>query len=171
MIRQCGNSDVLETLSSQGAELALKDSRIEDDSVEITDHVENGLTILSCPRVRPSRRLLFINNYGGKDVWNRVKSGQVPGHHMWGCMELARKGYEVALAEGVPDFDWRRPLPHDLPLAMFVRNWLGRDDIIYCGHNVLYWLPLLRSLRVNRTHIVSLLFARSRWILHLYIRR
>lgn len=42
-----------------------------------------------------------------------------------------------------------------------VRSWLRKDDIIYCGHNVLYWMPFLRSLGLLRRHIVSLIFARE----------
>jgi glycosyltransferase involved in cell wall biosynthesis len=68
-------------------------------------------------------------------------------------------GYEVALAEPVGDFIPRRPFPHDLPLLRTVRSWLRKDDIVYCGHNVLYWIPFLRAIGLARRHIVSLLFA------------
>ena len=71
-------------------------------------------------------------------------------------------GYEVALAEPLPDFYLHRnPLPHDLKLLKIMRSWLGPDGIVYCGHNVLYWIPLLRMLGAHRCRIVSLLFARE----------
>jgi glycosyltransferase involved in cell wall biosynthesis len=71
-------------------------------------------------------------------------------------------GYEVALAEPIPDFYFnRRALPHDLKLLDMVRNWLGRDGILYCGHNVLYWMPLLKRLNLIRCRIVSLLYAKE----------
>jgi len=75
---------------------------------------------------------------------------------------LVRKGYEIALAKPLTDFYlYRKPLPHDLRLLKVTRNWLGRDGIVYCGHNVLYWLPFLRALGALRCNIVSLLFARE----------
>lgn len=128
----------------------------------ITERHEHGLVILGPRGPLNGRRVLFVNNYGGADVWERIKLGLVPAHHLWGCLELARAGYEVALAEAVPDFNWRRrALPHDLTLLRFVRGWLRKDDIVYCGHNVLFWIPFLRSLHLYRRHIVSLLFARE----------
>jgi len=44
---------------------------------------------------------------------------------------------------------------------MFARSWLGREGIVYCGHNVLYWLPFLRAIGGLRCAVVSLLFARE----------
>ncbi len=71
-------------------------------------------------------------------------------------------GYEVALAEPLPDFYLcRKPLPHDLRILKAVVSWVGRDGIVYCGHNVLYWLPLLKRLSLVDARIVSLLFARE----------
>jgi hypothetical protein len=70
-------------------------------------------------------------------------------------------GYEVALAESIGDFVPRRPLPHDLRLLRLATSWLRNDDIIYCGHNVLFWMPLLKKLNLLKRSIVSLLFARE----------
>src|SRR4029450_9300026 len=55
----------------------------------------------------------------------------------------------------------RAPLPHDLRLLRHVHSWLREEAIVYCGHNVLYWLPCLRQLRAIGTAVVSLLFARE----------
>ena len=90
----------------------------------------------------------------------QVKQGLVAPHHLRGCLELVRMGYEVALAEPLPDF-WtfrRRPFPHDLRLWKMVRCWLGREGIIFCGHNVLVWMPLLKAVGLVRCHIVSNIF-------------
>jgi hypothetical protein len=128
----------------------------------MVEREEHGLVVLSPEGGRPIRRVLHVNAYGGRDIWRRVREGTIPGHQLLGCLELVRKGYEVALAEPIPDFYWyRRPVPHDLRLLRWARSWLGREGILYCGHNVLYWLPLLRSLGALRCAVVSLLYARE----------
>ena len=128
----------------------------------IVERRECGLSILAPVSGRSLRRVLFVNNYGGAAVWEKIKLGLVPPHHLWGCLELVRMGYEIALAESLPDFNpRRRPLPHDLKLIKAVRSWLKPDDIIYCGHNVLFWIPFLRAVGMVRRHVVSLLFARE----------
>ena len=86
----------------------------------------------------------------------------MPGHHLWGCLELARMGYEVALTDPLPHFYLHRhPFPHDLKLLQIIRDWLGNHGIIYCAHTLLYWLPFLKSLRALKLPIVSLTYARE----------
>ena len=127
--------------------------------------VENkvdGLVVLSPVGKRCFRRILHVNGYGGRYVWERIKQGVLPGHQLLGCIELVRMGYEVTLAEPLPDFYFHRnPIPHDLKLLKMLRSWLRPDDILFCGHNVLYWIPLLRRCGLLRCHIVSLLYARE----------
>ena len=126
----------------------------------IREQHDRGLIILSPASGRPLRRILFVNGYGGAAVWEKVKQGLLPTNHLWGCIQLVRMGYEVAMAEPIPDFNpRRRPLPHDLKLFRAVTGYLQRDDIVYCAHNRLYWIPFLRSLGLVRRHIVSLLYA------------
>lgn len=126
----------------------------------IVERREFGCVILSPEGKQSSRRVLFVNSYGGGDLWRKVKVGEISPHHLWGCLELVRMGYEVALAEPVADFSYRgRPFPHDLTLLKAARSWLGRDGIIYCGHNVLFWIPFLKAAGLLRRAIVSLLFA------------
>lgn len=126
------------------------------------ERMEHGFTVLSPAEGRPLRRVLYVNSYGGGAFWKKIKQGTVPPHHLWGCLELARMGYEIALTEPLPDFYLHRnPFPHDLKLLKMARAWLGTDGIVYCGHNVLYWLPFLRMLGAHRCRIVSLLFARE----------
>jgi len=110
---------------------------------------------------RPFRRIVYLDNYGGAAMWEKIKQGEVPPHHLRGCLELARMGYEVALAEPIPDFVPRHPFPHDLKLLRLVRSWLGGDGIVFCGHNVLYWIPFLRALHLLRARVVSNLWARE----------
>ena len=127
----------------------------------IIERREHGLTVLSAGGVRDGRRVLFVNSYGGVDVWEKVKAGSLPPHHMWGCLELLEFGYEVALAEPVRHFDYWHPLPHDWPILRSARSWLRPDDILYCGHTLLFWLPLVRALGGLRAHLVSLTYARE----------
>lgn len=128
---------------------------------DVSERTENNLVILSKTSGGTGRRVLFVNSYGGREVWNKVKASQLPPHHMWGCIELVRRGYEVALAEPLKHFEYRRPFPHDWAILQFARSWLRPDDIIYCGHTLLFWVPLLRSLFGLRCHIVSLTYARE----------
>lgn len=122
----------------------------------------DGLLILSPKNGRSLRRVLYLNSYGGSSLWNKVKAGVMPAQHLWGCLELVRMGYEVAIAEPLPDFYFRRKaLPHDLKYLRFIRSWLRADGIVYCGHNVMYWLPLLKRLSLLRVHLVSLLYGRE----------
>jgi glycosyltransferase involved in cell wall biosynthesis len=128
----------------------------------MVEREEAGMIVLSPAQGRPVRRVLHVNSYGGRDVWERIKQGLLPGHQLLGCLELVRKGYEVALAEPLPDFYlYRKPLPHDLRLLKMARSWLGKDGILFCGHNVLYWIPLLKKLGAIPCPIVSLIYARE----------
>jgi hypothetical protein len=130
------------------------------DSIKVTQ--EHGVTVLSPAGGRKLRRIVYINSYGGQDTWEAIQKGICPTHHLWGCVELVGMGYEVALPRFLPDFYFnRRALPHDLRLLKLIRSWLGRDGIVFCGHNVLYWVPFLRRLGFIRCHVVSLLFARE----------
>ena len=118
--------------------------------------------MLSPAEAQPFRRIIYLDGYGGFSMWQKIKAGLMPPHHLRGCLELARMGYQVALAEPLPDFYlYRNPFPHDLRLLRMVRSWLGSDGIIFCGHNVLYWMPLLRALGAIKCHIVSNLWARE----------
>src|SRR5262245_24502160 len=136
---------------------------VRHDPLEgIVERREAGLIVLTPARGRPYRRVVYVNAYGGAAVVDRIKRGLLASHHLWGCLQLARRGYEVAIAEPLPDFYlYRNPIPHDLKLFRLIRSWLGRDGIVYCCHSVLYWLPLLKFLGGVRCRVVSLLFARE----------
>lgn len=128
----------------------------------IVETDEYGLVVLSPVDGGHRRRILFVNSYGGRSCWQQIKSGVLAPHHLWGCQELVRLGYEVALAEPLPHFYlYRRPIPHDLRLLKAAKEWLGRDGIIFSAHTLLYWLPLLKSFGGLKSHIVSLTYARE----------
>jgi glycosyltransferase involved in cell wall biosynthesis len=128
----------------------------------MVESLQDGLIVFSPVGRAPRRRVLYTNSYGGRVIWDRVTSGNLPAHHLWGCLELVRMGYEVALAEPLTDFYYHRnPLPHDLRLLKAARSWLGKDGIVYCGHNVLHWLPFLHGLGLLKCRIVSLIFGRE----------
>ena len=129
---------------------------------EIIEREEEGTLILAPANRVASRRVLFVNSYGGRSAWERIKQGVMPAHHLWGCVELVKLGYEVAIAEPLRHFYLcRRPFPHDLRLLRLARTWLRPGDIIYSGHTLLYWLPLLKKLGALKCHLVSLTYARE----------
>ncbi|HLX68001.1 MAG TPA: glycosyltransferase [Verrucomicrobiae bacterium] len=128
----------------------------------ISETKEQGLVVLSPANRRPIRRVLFVNLTSGVALWEKIKQGIIPSQHLWGCLELVRMGYEVAIGESLPNFYLHRnAFPHDLRLLKMARSWLGPDDVLYCGHNVLYWLPFLKRMGLVRCRIVSLLYARE----------
>lgn len=128
----------------------------------INERRENGLLVLSGAASTPRRRILFTNSYGGSELWEKVKAGLMPPHHLWGCLELARMGYEVGIADPLRHFYlYRRPFPHDLKFWRFTNDWLGRDGILFSGHTLLYWLPLLKAAGLIKCPIVSLTYARE----------
>jgi glycosyltransferase involved in cell wall biosynthesis len=119
-----------------------------------------GTTVLRKPGQQAYRRVLYVNSYGGASVLAKIERGEMPGQHLWGCLELARMGYEVAIAPPLRHFSFRsRPLPHDLIYLRLARDWLGAEGIIYSAHTLLYWIPLLRALGRVRAPIVSLTYA------------
>jgi glycosyltransferase involved in cell wall biosynthesis len=128
----------------------------------IHEREEHGLLILSPANLPATRRILFINVSDGTSAWHKYKAGLIPSNRLWGCVELVRMGYEIGLAESLRDFYFHRnPFPHDLRLLRACREWLRADDIVYCAHNTLYWLPFLKRFRLLRQPVVSLLYARE----------
>lgn len=126
----------------------------------IAESEEFGLLVLSPKNRLPRRRILFVNSYGGRQLWESVKIGKTPPHHLWGCIELVWLGYEIMIAEPLKHLDWRRSaLSHDLPLVRAIRHWLGSGGILYCAHTLLYWVMLLKRLGLIRSRVASLIYA------------
>lgn len=123
----------------------------------IAEHL-GGMTILRSDRVKPRRRVFYLNSYGMAQGW-RTLDDPNPSQHLWGCIELARKGYEIAMPEEPVRgrfFNYRR---QDLRHLAFIRNWLGKDGVVYSAHTILFWTPLLARLRILRCPVVTLLYA------------
>lgn len=120
------------------------------------------MTILRPNGGTPRRRVLYLNSYGMAADWRRYKEGLVPGHHLWGCLELVRMGYEVAMPEEPNQksrfYNYRRQDFRHIP---FIQSWLRRDDIVYSAHTVVFWAPLLASLGLLPRRVVSMLYARD----------
>jgi hypothetical protein len=128
----------------------------------ILEHEAHGLVVLSPAVGRSRRRILFVNSYGGRAGWEDIKKGAAAPHHLWGMLELVRMGYEVAIAEPLAHFRRHlRSFPHDLSLLKVARTWLGSDDLIFCAHTLLYYLPFLKSLGALKCPMVSLTYARE----------
>ncbi len=126
----------------------------------ISEGEEHGLVVLSPRNGVPRRRILFVNSYGGRRLWESIKAGDAPPHHLWGCIDLVGLGYEVMIAEPLKHLDWRRGVfPHDLPLLRAMRHWLGADGILFCAHTLLYWIMLLKRLEIVKSKVVSLIYA------------
>lgn len=109
------------------------------------------------------RRVMFLSDHGGPDVmesWTRSRFG---GHGLWGCIELAQRGYHVLMprAKGLGDIRFVKNATTDLKAAWQVARTLGRDDIVYCVHNVLWWTPLLARLGMVKARLVAYLFAKE----------
>jgi glycosyltransferase involved in cell wall biosynthesis len=89
------------------------------------------------------------------------KEGVYPGHHLWGCLELALMGYEVLIPEPATGGGIVKRLKNDWLPALVAIHRLKADDIVYCGHNILLWTPLFKALKTVKCKIVGLLFARE----------
>lgn len=134
------------------AKLDLIDESVEDGMLVLRGRGNGG---------RSTRRVLFVSDYGLAHAWRLWKDGVHPGNHLWGCIELAIMGYEVVLPEVATGHGLRKRLKNDwFPTLGAVRS-LNKDDIVYCGHNVLLWTPLLKALSLVKCRIVGLTYARE----------
>jgi glycosyltransferase involved in cell wall biosynthesis len=129
----------------------------------IREDIEDGVLVLRSKNNATAihRKILFINDYGMARAWRLWKDGVYPSNHLWGCVELAIKGYEVYLPEPANGTGLAKRLKNDWFPVLSAARRLNREDIIYCGHNVLLWTPFLKSLGILRCKIVGLLYARE----------
>src|SRR5262245_57426260 len=93
--------------------------------LDIAEEHYRGLTILRSAKVKSLRRVCYLNSYGMATAWRQFRDGSHPGQHLWGCLELVRMGYEIAMpdepAQSGPLFNYRR---QDLKHIRFAKSWL-----------------------------------------------
>lgn len=123
--------------------------------------MEDGICVLRNAQGSSRRRILYVSNYGMAQAWRLWESGVYPGHHLWGCLELAEMGYEVLLPEPASGRGLGKRLRNDWLPSLIASRRLRADDIVYCSHNILLWTTLLKAVRAIRCKIVGLLFARE----------
>lgn len=122
---------------------------------------EEGILVLRRVNHSPRRRILYVNSYGMAKAWRLWKEGTYPGNHLWGCLELARKGYEILLPESIDGKGLSKRFRTDWHPAWIASHRLQKEDIIYCAHNVLLWTPIFKVLRALKCKMVGMLFARE----------
>ena len=136
---------------------------VDNALLPFTWHWEGETLVLLPKGPRRGRRILVVGFAStGPDLFMSWLKSRFGGHGMWGCIELAANGYEVLL----PRMRMRNPrspgrLISDLGIAMGSACNLSRNDIVYCNHNIMLWVPFLRFIRRVRAKIVGLLFARE----------
>lgn len=123
--------------------------------------VENKILKISGSKDSIKRKILYVNSYGMAKAWRLWERGVYPGHHLWGCLELAAMGYEILIPEPTHTTGILKRLITDFRPAMIAAFYLSADDIVYCAHNVLLWVPFLKMIKVIRCKVVGLLFAQE----------
>ncbi|MBC7941305.1 MAG: hypothetical protein H7Z19_16390 [Chitinophagaceae bacterium] len=115
-----------------------------------------------------SVRVLVLNNYPLDEVWDEVKRGDKPDHHLYGINHLADMGYDVRVVDGTAArrvatlARWLHRLRNPVPLGALARQsaaWqaLREGDVIYapCGEE-LTSLAYLRALGLLNTPLLAL---------------
>ena len=118
--------------------------------------------------VSRSTRVLVLNNYPLDEVWEEVRRGEKPDHHLFGINHFGALGYEVRIVPFAQSqaLQWlERMLTRvrfPIPLGALDRQWSGwrllrEADLIYapCGNETTL-LSYLRSIGLLSTPIVSL---------------
>lgn len=114
-----------------------------------------------------SVRVLVLNNYPLDAVWDEVKRGEKPDHHLYGINHLAQMGYDIRVVDGATASRaarvarWLQRLRCPVPLGALARQsaaWqaLHEGDVIYapCGDE-LTSLAYLRALGLLKTPLLS----------------
>jgi glycosyltransferase involved in cell wall biosynthesis len=107
------------------------------------------------------RRIFFAMQYGMARAWRLWKEGTYPGHHLFGAIELARRGYEVILPEPLDGSRLLRRIATDRIVISLAGRVLRSDDIIYCGHNKLCLTMVARAAGLIRARVVAYLHGRD----------
>ena len=86
------------------------------------------------------KRVIVLTNYSFDTVWEEVRRGDKPDHHLYGINHFERHGYEVVIAPFNASQKWNRinQLGHRAPLPLgdlMQQYWtlknLRKDDIVY----------------------------------------
>ncbi|AFY71853.1 glycosyl transferase group 1 [Thalassoporum mexicanum PCC 7367] len=115
-----------------------------------------------------SKRVLVLNNYPFEQVWQEVKRGEKPDHHLYGINYFHTRGYEVELVpftssqflQQVGQLYRRSRLP--IPLGNFDQQWscwqqLNQADLIYCPcQTQTHLLNYLRAIGLIKIPIVCI---------------
>ncbi len=130
----------------------------------------NGIVTIRSATLNRGRRVLYINDFGMIEGYEKWCQGLYPSDRFFGCIELARAGYEVLIPERPAILTrYLKNVTTDFGKTLWAALSLGRDDFVYCAHNLLFWCPLLRGINVMRPRVVSFLFAGERlWFSELH---
>lgn len=128
---------------------------------DISASIEHGILILRPKNNAVKRKILFIMDYGmalGYQLW---VEDAYPANHLWGCLELINKGYEIWLPKPIDGKKCNVRLKHDLFPTKLALAHFAQNDIIYCAHNLLLWSPLLKLVKLLKCRIVGQLYAQE----------
>lgn len=112
-------------------------------------------------------RVLVLNNYSLERVWQEVRRGDTPDHHLYGVNHLADMGHDIRIVSGSASraiallTRWLAATRFPVPFGALDRQWtvmreLHEADVIYapCGDEVTS-LAYLRAVGLLKTPLVS----------------
>ena len=84
-------------------------------------------------------RILVLNNYPFQEVWEEIKQGKKPAHHLYGVDVMEREGHEVILVPFRKSQFW-----------MKLSKWISKIPFIeYTSSKMHLMLSIKRILRKN----------------------
>lgn len=130
-----------------------------NDLWQFTDHGQ-AIEIIPSGR-RYTRTLLYVPFVGGAGIFRSWLRSRLRGHCLWGAPQLAAMGYRIILLSRpnrVPLVGHH--LVQDIHAIKPFLTDLRDDDIVFCNHNTMFWIPLICSVR-PRIRLVGYLYARE----------
>jgi hypothetical protein len=117
-------------------------------------------------KLRWPTRILVLNNYPFEDVWQEVRRGEKPDHHLYGINHFHRRGYEVEIvpfqsSPWLQSLDTRLrhfPIPlGSLDQQASALRRLKSGDLLYAPcQTQTHALSLARRLRLLKTPMVCI---------------
>jgi len=112
-------------------------------------------------------RILVLNNYPFQEVWEEIKQGKKPAHHLYGVDVMEREGHEVILVPFRKSQFWMKlskwisKIPFiefgDLDQQVSALKMLNQCDVVYSPCQTQTWLlSYLRAIGLVRKPIVSI---------------